>query len=94
MKTIWKIELKTADEQLIELPLSALILTMQTQNGKPCIWFLVDPDIPKEEWKEKKIMIYGIGHQIKKLNPGIYIGTYQLSSGDLIFHVFDEGYQL
>ena len=34
-------------------------------------------------------MIYGTGHKVKD-NPGKYINTFQVSNGNLVFHVFDE----
>ena len=93
MKTIWKYELDTVDNQLIEMPLSARILTVQTQNEKPCLWCLTYPNIPKEVWKKREIIIHGTGHDVEAV-PGEYIGTYQLLNGALVYHVFDKGFKI
>jgi len=87
-KTIWKFELETTDNQTIEMPVNAEILTVQTQNEIPCIWALVDPT----ETKEKRfIEVFGTGHDIH-YDMGVsrnYLGTYQLHGGSLVFHVFE-----
>jgi len=85
-KVIWKFELETTDKQRIKIPLGAEILTIQTQDGVPCIWALVNPDNTNEDIF---IEIFGTGHEI---NYGMgadrkYLGTYQL--GSLVFHVFE-----
>ena len=87
-KTIWKFELETTDNQTIEMPVNAEILTVQTQNETPCMWALVDPT----EKKEKRfIEVFGTGHDVH-YDMGVsrnYLGTYQLHGGSLVFHVFE-----
>jgi len=92
MKTIWKYQLKTTDEQEIEMPLGAKILTVQTQYDKPCIWCEVFSDPLKTA--PRTIKIFGTGHPIEDNYPGEYIGTYQIDGGNGIFHVFDRGYKI
>lgn len=87
MKTIWKYPLKVVDQQTIRMPERAQILSVQTQNGTPCIWALVQPDavlLPRT------INTFGTGHPIDG-NPGAFVGTYQLQGGALVlvFHVFE-----
>jgi hypothetical protein len=87
-KVIWKFELETTDNQEIEMPIGAEILTMQTQNEIPCIWALVDPKAEKET---RTFEIFGTGHPIY-YDMGVsrnYISTYQLHGGTLVFHVFE-----
>ena len=87
-KSIWKFELKVQDFEEIEMPATAEILSLQVQNGKPCIWALVDPTARKET---RTFATYGTGHPIVT-NEGIshtFIGTYQLPSNGLVFHVFE-----
>ncbi len=89
MLTIWKFPLKVADEQIIEMPANARILTVQTQQGKPYLWVLVDSDHPKEP---RTILVYGTWHPID-LVPSNYIGTFQVElmfGGSLVFHVFER----
>ena len=88
-KTIWKFELETKDRNIIQMPKDAEILCVQEQYGKPCIWALVDPNQEKET---QHFEIFGTGHPVY-CDMGVdrkYIGTYQLSNGALVFHVFDR----
>ena len=91
-KTIWKFELETTDNQTIEMPIGSKILTVQTQNGKVCLWALVDPTVIKVK---VFIDIFGTGHEIHYGENIIrnYLGTYQLQNGDLVFHVFERFFE-
>lgn len=87
-KQIWKFEINT-NQITIEIPKEAEILTMQTQNEKPCIWALVNPENKKEL---RHFEVYGTGHNIY-YDMGIerkYINTFQLHNGDLVFHLFER----
>ena len=42
MKTIWKYDIKPASKQEIAMPEGAVILTVQTQRGSPCLWVEVE----------------------------------------------------
>ena len=84
-KTIWKYDVPIEDYFEINMPKDAQILTIQTQNGEPKLWALVNPD----NATEKRIFRHsGTGHPITDNNMD-YIGTYQLHGGELIFHVFE-----
>ena len=94
-KTIWKFELEIGDNQKLELPIGAEILTVHTQNEIPCLWALVDPDADQET---RHFEVYGTGHPVRydsnRAKPKlgidrIYIGTFQLHNGILVFHVFE-----
>lgn len=87
-ETIWKFELKTTDNQFIEMPKGAQLLAVQTQFDKPCVWALVNPKAEKEK---RCFEIFGTGHTVSS-DMGTdrnYIGTYQLHGGSLVFHVFE-----
>ena len=87
-QTIWKFPLKVTDGQNISMPIGAEILTVQAQNGEPCIWALVDP---KADTEIRFFEIFGTGHPIFS-DAGVsrkYISTFQLRGGNLIFHVFE-----
>jgi hypothetical protein len=84
MLTIWKFPLTVEDEQRIHPPKGAEFLTIQIQNGEPCLWALVDTDRPKDSIK---LITKGTGHPIKDKEIGKYIGTYQYK-GNFVFHVF------
>lgn len=85
METIFKYQLNPIAEQVIEMPLGAEVLTVQVQNGNPCIWAKVNP---KKRTVRHLFRIIGTGHQINAEFIGKYIGTYQLDNGSLVFHVF------
>ena len=85
---IFKYLLKMEGKQKIDLPENARILTVQTQNGIPCIWAIVDEESTKT--KHHTIRTYGTGHPFDSHIHCFYVGTYQLNGGNLVFHVFDE----
>jgi hypothetical protein len=68
------------------MPRSSEILTVQVQYNIPCIWALVDPDLPNEG---RKFIIKGTGHKVNSLKRIKYIGTFQMISGDFIGHLFE-----
>lgn len=85
MKTIYKYQLEVTDEQVIKMPAYAEILTVQIQDGIPCIWVAVNTVFADRDYKIRTI---GTGNPIEKEFKGRYIGTYQLQNGSLVFHVF------
>ena len=89
MKTIWKFPLQSIDRQSVQMPQGAEILTVQTQRGQPCLWAIVDDVAPMER---RVLEIFGTGHEIHEEmeTERKYIGTFQLMSGDLVFHVFER----
>lgn len=72
------------DNQEIEMPEGAEILTVQMQKTDLCLWAIVDPEAKKVK---RKFNVFGTGHEIDI--KGTYIGTFQMHGGDLIFHVFE-----
>ena len=89
MKTIWEYELKGNTEEVLNIPVSAEILDIQLQKGKPCIWMLVETENIKED---RFFEIFFTGEVIPYNNniTRKYIGTYQTKSEDLVFHVFER----
>lgn len=90
MKTIHKHALDIEDEISIGIQEGAEILTIQVQNGFPTIWYLIDDDKPL---CRRTLEIFGTGNPIKELPPTQtrqYIGTFQLLSGAIVFHVFEK----
>lgn len=85
MNTIFKYPINITDRQTINIPRNAKILCVQTQHEKPCLWAKVDSDEPLVH---RMIITHGTGHPIPE-TTGEYIGTYQLKSGALVFHVFE-----
>jgi hypothetical protein len=84
MKTIWKYQISITDEQTLSLPQHRKFLSLQLQNGIPCLWFLVDPDTDKES---VIFDFFGTGQPINRF-IGKFIGTVQLDN--LVFHLFER----
>ena len=86
MMTIWKFPLEVVDDQIVDMPYGATILTVQAQNDVPCMWALVGTN---NALVPRAFHIAGTGHPFNGV--GDYVGTFQLSGGALVFHVFDQG---
>lgn len=86
MNKIFKYPIEATDSQGIEMPAGAKILCVQTQGEQPCIWAQVDPH---ERMVRRQIWVYGTGHHMLRTQDK-YVGTFQLSGGSLVFHVFVE----
>lgn len=81
---IWKYPLECQDYVFLDMPVGAKPLTVQVQNGTPCLWAIVDPGEPK---RTRGFRIIGTGHPF--YGDAKYIGTFQLHDGELVFHVFE-----
>lgn len=86
MTTVWKYPLKPG-RTVHNMPQGAKVLTVQTQNGEPSLWALVEPQMPHER---RFFDVYGTGHSMPS-DPGRYVATFQMDYGALVWHVF-EGY--
>jgi hypothetical protein len=85
VKTIWKFPLESVDEQTVEMPEGAWILTVQMQGSVPCLWAVVHPEA---RLTPRRILIHGTGRPpLDRL--GRYIGTVQMLDGSRVFHVFE-----
>ncbi len=84
-RTIWKYALEVTDLQIIRLPFGARPLGVQLQFGEPMLWAMVDPSAPLEA---RSIVTLGTGNPFSGI-AGEYLGTYQLTGGALVFHVFE-----
>ena len=83
MKVIYKFPLPGLDYQEIPMPKDSKIMTVQMQNGTPCIWAVVDTEAPMEH---KAFYVLGTGNPIE-VPLGAHVGTFQL--GDFVGHVFE-----
>jgi len=86
--SIWKFPLAVGKSITIEIPHSAEILSVQSQNEQPCIWVLVDPSL---RTVHRNFAIFGTGHTIEVDDelPMNYIGTFQLENGSFVGHLFE-----
>lgn len=85
MNVVWKYELDITDLQRVTMPDEAEILTVQVQGGTPYMWARVNPNaIMVDRW----FATHGTGRLIPETTD-TYIGSYQIESGVLVFHVFE-----
>ena len=85
-KKIWKYEFPVKTKFTIEVPEYAKVLSVQTQNGKPCIWVMVDDKyIEKLVEREFYVIPTGVPFDDKEIS---YIGTYQ--QGAFVYHLFEK----
>lgn len=87
MQAIWKFPMKCTDKQVIAFPKGAKVLCVQSQNETPCIW-AVCATADGAATEDRTFAIYGTGHQHESIS-GVYVGTFQLQGGALVFHVFE-----
>lgn len=85
MATIWKYPFSTQGELTIDMPEGAKVLSLQVQNGAPCLWALVRPE---KKVRTRYFRVFGTGHPIELKTSFVFIGTYQLDW--LVFHVFED----
>lgn len=82
MKTIHKYPLEITGEQQIDMPEDSRILSVQVQDGKVCLWAMVDTETEKVK---RNVRIFGTGSPVD-LDGLSYIGTVQQNY--LVWHVF------
>ena len=90
MLRIYKYPFEVQGELSIEMPKGASILTVQVQNGTPCIWAVVnDSQLVLED---RRFRLFSTGQHIDvNLTHMRYIGTFQLVEGTFVGHLFEAG---
>ena len=81
MNVIWKFPLR-AETTEIEAPIDEF-LTVQMQDGLPCVWAIVNPDKSPRKYN---IFILGTGWECNSIDASKYIGTVQ--EGAYVWHCF------
>lgn len=66
------------------MPVGAEIISVQMQNGTPCIWAIVPLGAPTEL---RSFITIGTGHDFEDAFTGWHIATYQ--TGPYVWHVFE-----
>lgn len=88
-KEIWKYSIEITDIQTVMMPKDSDILSCQAQYGDPKIWAIGDPSLEKED---RFIEIIGTGnpaHETANVKR-VFIDTFQMHGGDLVFHAFER----
>jgi hypothetical protein len=78
MKTVWKFPINNiADYVTLDMPIGAKVLTVQIQQGIPCIWALVDTNTKTEH---RRFRIAGTNHDLTDAIDRLkYVGSFQLA---------------
>jgi len=87
MITIWKFPIENVNRQVLRVPKGIKPLTVEVQNGVPCLWATVDTEA---ELGQAVVRVVGTGHDAEEVRFMDYLGTYQLRGGALVFHVFGD----
>ena len=87
MRTIYKYDIPIEDSFTVQMPHRAQILCVQAQHARPCIWAIVDTDMPT---RPHRFQLRGTGRPCESfaIAASTHIGTFQLRGGDLVFHLF------
>jgi len=86
MKRVFKYQVPLQDKFTIDLPKGSQVLSVGVQSKTAFIWTLIDDEEPIIE--SRKFRLSGTGHPITD-KCFIFIGTFQLDGGALIFHLFE-----
>jgi len=87
VRAVWKYPVEVYDRFTLTMPAGATVLTVQMQHGVPYLWALVDPKATPET---RRFRLAGTGHVMRdEVEEEVYVGTFQMSGGGLVFHVFE-----
>lgn len=82
---IFKYPLEVTDTQTVDLPAAAHPLSVQVQDGAPCLWVALEPESPTAP---RLVHMVGTGHDANRALGAEFVDTFQLDGGALVFHVF------
>ena len=85
MQAVWKYAIPINEDFAVELPEGAVPLTVQMQRGLAFLWMQVDP---RARRVLRHFAVIGTGHEYP-MDGWRYIGTFQLESGALVFHLYE-----
>lgn len=81
---VYKYLFHISDWITLTMPEGAEPLCVHVQNGEPCLWARITVGRPPVA---HHFRIAGTGHDLGS-NVGRHIGSFELSGGALVFHVF------
>lgn len=86
MKTIFKYPVQMSEDFTIHAPRGAQFFAVQVQGNEVQMWARVDPEQQEVLYR---FGVHGTGHYLNDFtNNAPHIGTFQLSGGQLVFHLF------
>jgi hypothetical protein len=84
--TIWKFEIPNSPCPYVTMPRGAQVLSVNQQNGRICVWALVNS---KQESELAEFRIYATGENVEMTGACDFVGTVMMPSG-LVWHVFRD----
>ena len=84
MKSIYKYPVNPLDYKIIKGTIEKFLSVEYQPNNGICVWAAIDTNLPEEEYI---VSCYGTGHKLPN-DPGEYIGTVQMYSGEMVLHFF------
>ena len=85
--TIWKYTLNAEKVNIIDMPLGAEVLSVETHGTDIVLYALVNST--EKAQQQIKVITYGTGHAIDvNISDFKFLGTAKLYKGSLMFHVF------
>ena len=81
---IFKYPIAVADEQVIEMPFGAEIISVANQNDVICLWAIVDPN--STDKKDVTVQVIGTGKPMPPVSR--FVGT--VLKGPFVWHVFAD----
>jgi len=82
MIVVWKFEFPLANEFVLQMPIGARPVTAVFQNGRPCMWAIVNPD---ESTEDRFFAIRGTGKGLS--GKSSYLTTFL--DGSFVWHLFE-----
>lgn len=89
MKVIWKYEIPLESRFKIDLPKNARILSVQSQNGNPCMWVEFEPPEINKPSEVRIFFLAATGEAFNETDLE-YIETFQCRNGALVFHLYEN----
>ena len=87
VKRIYKYKsTSTAEEQKLQLPFDARILDVQIQNGRLCLWAIVDPS---KDNLMRTFRVFGTGWDLPYRFVNRYVHLKTVQDGGFVWHVFE-----
>lgn len=83
-EAVFKYELQVIDQQDIDLPVDAQILSVEEQHGLVMLWAVVKPSA---RMQRRTVYCIGTGRMFHGEEVD-HIGTVQIYNGQLVFHFF------
>jgi hypothetical protein len=82
---IWKFSLDLVDRQTVMMPRGAVVIAAQEQDGRICLWAIVDP---KANLTSRMFAIVGTGMPLpSQMGHLLHLATVQLDR--FVWHVFE-----